>query len=109
MNPAPPPAMPFLVDPSAMLTLVLDAPGGPRIVNAITCRYVPATVQVVPPHRVVAVEVIHDAYNPNPMYAYCCNAYALMRELFTPGALRHVSPYVLPVLPPAEPVPNAFP
>ena len=41
MIPALPPSM-IVVDPSAMVTVVLDTPDGPRIVHAINCRYVPA-------------------------------------------------------------------
>jgi len=45
MNAPPAPAMPIAVDPNAMVTVVLDPPGGARVINAISCRYVPAPTQ----------------------------------------------------------------
>jgi hypothetical protein len=111
MIPAPPPGMPMVIDPSAMITVVLEAPGGPRVVNAINCRYVPAIVQVrrqtvqETHHRVVAVEVIYDTANPIPLQPYHCNPNLLTIELFPANALRHVRPYVPPVLP-LGPVPE---
>jgi hypothetical protein len=102
---SPPAEMPIVVDPSAMLTVVLDTPGGQRVVNAVNCRYVPATVQarrqtLQEPQRVVAVEVIHDPAVPIPIQPYPCNPNLLTIELFPANALRHVRPYEPPVPPP---------
>jgi hypothetical protein len=102
---APPAAL--AVDPSAMLTLVIDTPNGPRGINAINCRYVPAWVN--PQLRVVAVEVIHDPFNPIPVQAYFCDPDHLRTELFPADALRHVRPYRVPPVgqvPPGVPPPN---
>jgi hypothetical protein len=92
----------IVVDPSAMLTLVIDTPNGQRGINAINCRYVPASLN--PQVRVVAVEVIHDGNNPMPMQPYYCDPGLLTTELFPATALRHVRPYPAPPPPPVPPL-----
>jgi hypothetical protein len=87
----PAPVRGIVVDPSAMVTLVIDTPNGQRGINAINCRYVPAWLN--PPVRVVAVEIIHDGNTPIPMQPYFCDANLLTTEIFPAPALRHVRPY----------------
>ncbi len=82
------------VHPSGMLTVTLTYPDGPRIVNAISCRYIPTTVQIQgQARRVVAVEVLHDSMNPMPAQPYYCNP-ALLEKIVLPSqSLQLVRPY----------------
>ena len=82
------------VHPNGMLTVTLSYPTGPRIVNAISCRYIPATVQIHgQPRRVVAVEVLHDPTNPTPAQPYYCNP-ALLEKIVLPSqSLQLMKPY----------------
>jgi len=83
------------VDPGAMLRITLTYPSGLRIVNAISCRYVPATVQAGQMmHKVVAVEVLHDPANPNPSGPYFANAALLEKIVLPANALTDLRPYV---------------
>jgi hypothetical protein len=83
------------VHPEAMLRVTLSYPSGDRIVNAISCRYVPATVTAQQQaRRVVAIEVLHDPSNPNPAQAYFCNPGTLERIVLPSQALREVRPYI---------------
>jgi len=83
------------VDPSAMLRVTLMYPSGPKIVNAISCRYIPATVQGGQQvHKVVAVEVLHDPTNPNPAGPYFANPALLEKIVLPANALTDLRPYV---------------
>ncbi|MCC6521900.1 MAG: hypothetical protein IT373_04500 [Polyangiaceae bacterium] len=75
--------------------MTLSYPDGPRNFNAISCRYVPATVPIQKEmRRVVAVEVLHDPGNPNPAAPYSCNP-ALLEKIVLPSqALLQIRPYV---------------
>lgn len=90
-------ATPIAVDPSSMLTVTLSYPAHPtgeRIVNAISCRYVPVTIEIRgQPRRVVAVEVIHDPNIPMPPAPYVLNAAFAERLLLPASSLRLVQPY----------------
>jgi hypothetical protein len=105
MNPALPAQQgAIVVDPNAMLTVVLNLPTGPIVIHAINCRYVPVVVPVMiqtmqVPHRGVAVEVVHDPGAPNPVAAYYRDPNALLVELYPPNLLMQVSPYVPPLVP----------
>jgi hypothetical protein len=84
------------VHPDGMLTVTLVYPSGPRIVNAVSCRYIPVTVLGQQQHRkVVAIEVLHDPANPTPAQPYYCNP-ALLEKIVLPSqSLQHVRPYVV--------------
>ena len=82
------------VHPDGMMTVTLVTPDGPLMVHAISCRYVPATVHVPQPHRVVAVEVIHDPNNPIPLQPYHCDPNLLARMVVPANALQSVRPYL---------------
>jgi hypothetical protein len=82
------------VHPGGMLTVTLSYPSGPRIVNAISCRYIPVTVQIQgQPRRVVAVEVLHDPANPMPAQPYYCNPELLEKIVLPSQSLQQVKPY----------------
>lgn len=84
------------VHPDAMVTVTLSYPSGPRVVNAISCRYIPVTVQVQQQHhRVVAVEVLHDPMNPTPAQPYYCNPNQLEQIVLPSQALQQVRPYIV--------------
>jgi hypothetical protein len=82
------------VRPEGMLTVTLAYPGEDRIYNAISCRYIPATVPIQgQPHRVVAIEVVHDPATPNPTVAYHRNPDLFERIVLPASALKSVRPY----------------
>jgi len=84
------------VHPEGMVTVTLSYPSGPRIVNAISCRYIQVTVQVQQRHQqVVAVEVLHDPANPTPAQPYYCNPDRLEQIVLPSQALQQVRPYVV--------------
>ncbi len=85
------------VHPEGMLAVTLAYPNGHRMVNAISCRYVPATVPVQgQPTRVVAIEVVHDPAMPIPLAPYHCNPSILERIVLPASALQNVRPYQPP-------------
>jgi hypothetical protein len=82
------------VHPSGMVTVTLSYPSGPRILNAISCRYIPVTVQIQGhPRRFVAVEVLHDPANPTPAQPYYCNPALLEKVVLPSQSLQHLRPY----------------
>ncbi len=94
----PPPNL-FTVHPEAMLTVMLQYPGYVLPVNAIACRFIPATIPVAQQpapvfQRVVAVEVIRDPMNPTPMQPYQTNANLLEVIVLPANALLTVRPYL---------------
>jgi hypothetical protein len=83
------------VDPSTMLRVTLTYPTGPRVVIAISCRYVPVSVQAGQQvHKVVAVEVLHDPTNPTPGGPYFANPALLEKIVLPANALTDLRPYV---------------
>lgn len=94
------PANLVTVYPATMLTVVLQYPTQQLQVNAISCRYLPATVQtmqqgVPAPQRVVAVEVISDPGTPNPVQPYQCYSNQLQAIVLPANALLQVRPYIV--------------
>ncbi len=82
------------VHPSGMLTVTLSYPDGPQIFNAISCRYIPATVQIQgQPRRVVAVEVLYDPRNQMPAQPYVCNTALLTKIVLPSQSLLQIKPY----------------
>ena len=82
------------VHPSAMLTVTLSYPSGPQIYNAISCRYIPATVQIQGQlRRVVAIEVLYDSQNQLPARPYVCNAALLTKIVLPSQSLLQIKPY----------------
>jgi hypothetical protein len=90
-----PPVARILIHPETMLTVTLQYPGQPPEVNAIACRYIVGAIYSGPaPHRVIAIEVIHDPMRPVPAEPYECFASLLNIIRLPANALLHVRPYV---------------
>ncbi len=95
------PPMIVSVHPERMLAVTLGYPGPqPELLNVISCRYVPLMMPGPPPHRVIAVEIIHDPNNPTPLQPYQCYANQLAFLVLPANALLHVQPYVVFNVPP---------
>jgi hypothetical protein len=100
MNAPPLPPNIVAVHPERMLTVTLQYPGYVVQVNAISCRYIPATVQVMQQviqqqQRVVAIEVIRDPMNQIPMQPYQVPANLLEVIVLPANALLQVRPYIV--------------
>lgn len=78
-----------------MVTVTLAYPSENRIVHAVSCRYVPQTVELDGrQRRVMAIEVVHDPATPNPCAPYSCDPSRLERVLLPASALKTVRPYL---------------
>jgi hypothetical protein len=99
-----PPGNLVTVQPERMLTVMLQYPGRVVQLNAISCRYISASLALPAPHPVVAVEVIRDPMNQMPIEAYVCNTGMLEVIVLPANALLQVRPYLIYPAPGANPV-----